>query len=222
MISPFLHPLIFHSSAEDLARNLAEEIRQNLQESMKTTGHAFLVLPGGTSPQALLRTLARTELPWENVIITTTDERCVPVTDPTSNTGQIVRIFAEERVQVTPICLWANGRPNQKALETLPWPPEVCVVGMGLDGHIASLFPGASCVSGPGMIMYSMAPSEPRNRVSMTLDALTKARHLILLVAGEEKWNLCREVLKGGHQDLPLARFLEAGRAIDLHILPKS
>ncbi len=190
--------------------DLVESIAATLQKEADKNGRAMLVLPGGSSPRDLIKVLARQPLPWERIIVTTTDERCVPFTDEASNSGQIARLMAAEGILIEPVMLWRYGEINNEEIDMLVWPASVTVLGMGLDGHIASLFPGQSQQETRSRLISSRAPAPPHERVSMTLDALLDTGRLILLLPDEEKQKLYQEVSEGKHPDLPIAELFHA------------
>lgn len=213
------HNLSFYPSEDILADTLATDIAEDLSQGLKTADSTLLVLPGGRSPRLLITRLAQTSLPWDNIFMTTTDERCVALQNPASNAGQIMSIFNREDIYCHIISLWEAGKANTKAVHTLPWPAQVVVLGMGNDGHIASLFPGNPCLSSRDMIMSSASPVPPTERVTLNLDTLLNTRRVILLVGDEQKWNLCRDVLNNKYTDLPLSHLLRTGRSIDIRVM---
>jgi len=129
-----------------------------------------------------------------------------------SNAGQILRLGG-----MKPLCLWEDSRPRD--VVALPWPTTATILGMGLDGHIASLFSEPDVRKDGRMIIETNAPVEPYKRVSLTLEALLNSQRLILLVMGAKKRALCDRVLQGEQQDTPLAHLINAaGSRLTLHI----
>ena len=211
---------IFHKTQQDMAFTLATSIADNLRQALKQKGHALLILPGGSSPQLLITQLARQRLDWQHITVTTTDERCVSLEDPQSNAGQILRLCAAERISINLISLWQDGKLNEDAINALFWLADVTVLGMGTDGHIASLFPDASSHIESGRLTFAQAPGLPHERISLTMEALHDTYRLILLVVGERKKALCQAILNGKHLDLPLARLIKDGKQdLEIHIV---
>ncbi len=192
---------------------MAESLAESIAEDLMAPENSFLILPGGSSPQGVIKELARQDLLWDQITITTTDERRVPMEDAQSNAGQVKRLFAQEGIEVEPLWL------GEAKIEDLSFPASVTVLGMGPDGHFASLF--ADEDMGPGKdIIEATASFQPYERLSLTLEALLDCKRLILLVPDQEKWTLCQSVLAGENSDLPIARlFQAAGSKLELHII---
>ncbi len=201
--------MICHSSAGELANVLSHEIADDLGVPEKP----FLVLPGGTSPLPLIKALSKIKLP-ENLVVSTTDERRVPFASEESISGTIARLLPS--VNIEP--LWT---PETDINTSLPFPATVTVVGMGPDGHIASIFPGR-----PRDLLekkpfhVDSAPKPPAERVSLPIKYLLSTNRLILLVSGQDKLTLCEEVLDGLHHDLPLFHLIQSAPNIEIHTTP--
>lgn len=203
----------FYTDNIALAEELASSIAQNLQTALEKNKHATLILPGGSSPVELITALARHDLPWDEITITTTDERAVPHTHKDSNAGQVQRLFAAEGLDINPLWLTEEGAFGQ-----IPFPATVTVLGMGTDAHIASLFPGAPDHKGKAIIKAG-APNPPHERLSLTLETLLDTERLILLVSGPEKLALCQRALAAELPGTPLAQLLDkAKEKLELHI----
>ena len=180
---------VFYDSHSDLAALLAVSIADALQADIERRGRALLILAGGSSPKELIRQLAKQELDWTKIIVTTTDERCVATDDPNSNAGQIKRLAG-----ITPFALWDDKAAD---ITNLPWPATVTVLGMGLDGHVASLFSKADLAHTSDNLVKAVAPLPPHKRLSLSLQKLLDTNSLILLVIGAQKRALCERILLG-------------------------
>ena len=196
------------SDAQQLADSLASDVAATLRAAIASRGAATLVVSGGRSPIAFFERLAQQPLPWSQVVISLADERWVPVNHATSNEGLVRRHLlrgpaAEARFiglyQVAANLEQAALKADQ-ALAELP-PIDVLVLGMGDDGHTASLFPGspnlalalqADC---PRRCLPMQAPSVPHQRLTMTLPLLAAARHLLLAIQGSAKLATLSEAL---------------------------
>ncbi len=132
-----------------LAEALAESVAEDLRAAALERGQATLVLSGGTTPELFLDALSRQLVPWSQVTITLTDERWVAVDDAASNENLIrTRLLVGDAAEARLVPLkTAAATPEEGAAEAesrlaaLPRPFDVVVLGMGEDGHIASLFP---------------------------------------------------------------------------------
>ena len=193
--------------AEALADALAAALSRTLSEKPRTT----LALSGGRSPVAVLPLLAAKPLDWSRVDVTLVDERRVPPDHEDSNAGMVRRCFLERGAQAAGfVPLWTGTMPLDQALDAASaklapiLPCEVAYLGMGPDGHIASLFPAADAAafeSPAAPVIQSEAPSAPRGRISLTLRELLRIRHLFLHVSDTEKSDVLEQA--AGHPPNP-------------------
>lgn len=199
-----------HTSAEALADALALAVAAALRQAIAERGQATLVVSGGRSPIAFFDALAQQALPWQRVLVSLADERWVPVNHASSNEALVRRHLlrgpaAEARFlglyQVANSLEQAAELADQ-ALAELP-PIDVLVLGMGDDGHTASLFPGspnldlalqADC---PRRVLPMQAPNAPAQRLSLTLALLAGARLPLLAIQGPAKLATLRAALAG-------------------------
>lgn len=181
-----------------VARYLAEKI---------ASGARHLGVPGGKTPVGIIDRLTTFDLPWHELRIDLVDDRIVPVDHPASNFGILSRAFAGKPVQLAPLSdgPWTGGRFD------LVW------LGMGEDGHIASIFPGsAPSPELPPTVVAVMPdplpPEAPFERLTLTLSALTDAEEIILVVRGQQKRDILESVI-AGRRGLPIADLLAAARS---------
>ena len=209
---------------------LAIELAECLRQAQSGGARARLLLPGGTSPQALLPHLARRSLDWSRLDLSPGDERWVPRDDPQSNYRLLQQGLpaaacldprqapaAEQAVQ-----LW-----GERLREWLPF--SAVLLGVGEDGHIASLFPGmlelaaALDIDATPATLLVHTDTEPRLRLSANLALLLNTGWLGLLVFGERKKRLIYAALAGqpATRELPLHALLHNGRrAVHIHWAP--
>lgn len=206
-----------YTSREKQAQSLAAMVASQLRAAIDKTGCARLALAGGATPQLFLGELARENLPWESVRLTLTDERQVAADSPRSNLRFIREHLAAIAGRVRLIPLYDAATPDTDSLIAVirsnMLPLDVCVLGMGEDGHFASLFPGATNLQA-GLdpdnatpLLSVEAPALPEARVSLSLAALLSAPHLHLLIQGKTK----RQVLDAAADaspPLPVASLL--------------
>lgn len=206
-----------------MMEDLAGEITARLAAAVGERRAASLVLPGGATPRPLYRLLACRDIDWPAVKVLLGDERWVAEDDPASNGGVWRRAIAGTAAAAADIVsLHVPGPAHaREALEivarrlaAVPRPFDVAVLGMGEDGHVASIFPG------PGLDRFLDAPllaSPPApgpaaggpERVSLGLPLLSDARKLILLVRGEKKRRLLTRVIaEGPASGLPVAHLV--------------
>jgi len=189
------------SSSSDAAQALADAVSGALAAALDARGRASLVVSGGRSPIALFHCLREAAVDWSRVWITLADERWLPPTDPDSNAGLVEQHLLQGAAAAARfVPLW-NGAATPAAaitertaaLAALPRPFDAVVLGMGEDGHTASLFPGAAGVeaalnpAGTALLAAIDPPAAPHPRLSLTLAALLGSRHLHLPLAGATK-----------------------------------
>lgn len=196
-----------------LAETAAGAVREALAEALSARGAASLVATGGRSPGPVYDLLAQADLDWARVSVTLSDERCVPPDDPRSNARLLdERLFTGPAARAHFIPLWP--RPQDAALAAI-MPFDVVMLGMGEDGHVASLIPGAPTLAEgmdlvSGRATFSVAEgvgNPPVARISLTLPALLQARLILVLIAGDKK----REVVQA--DGYPISALLQAARA---------
>lgn len=188
--------------ANALARALAGEIQVDLQEAIAARGHAGLVVSGGRTPVALFRQLAAEKLPWDKVWVTLADERWVDVHDASSNERLVRTELLQQHAGAARFIGLKNPADTAAAGADWAWralakvgrPFDVVLLGMGDDGHTASLFPDsphlaqALDTSRPPACVAMQAPVAPQARLSLNLNALLDARRIILHIQGDSKW----------------------------------
>jgi 6-phosphogluconolactonase len=198
-------PEALHAAA---AAWLADELTASA-ERVETAeqGTASWALAGGSTPRPVYELLAaephRAAVPWERLEIFWGDERCVPPDDPASN-HRMAREALLDRVPVAPqrVHRWRGELAQEPAARlyadeltaVLGRPPrlDLVLLGLGGDGHTASLFPAAFAdgIDDPHphrLAVPATAPTEPRRRLTLTLGTLNAARRVVFLVAGDDK-----------------------------------
>lgn len=192
---------------------LAEFIVQGLEEALKSVSVASLAVPGGRTPKTVFPLLAQADLAWERVWITLTDERWLAPDQEGSTEGLVRRLLLQNKAAKAHfVGFWHPGLSSQAALpaiesclKPMPWPLDVAFLGMGPDGHIASLFPGDKALEAKtGRVAAAQGPAPYPDRVTLTLPELARARRVGLAAQGLEK----QAVLKEGNPALPIHRFL--------------
>lgn len=165
-------------------------------------GVSRLAVPGGSTPIPILRCLGRRDLGRARAELTLTDDRLVPHDHPASNYGLLRRSLEDTPLELQP--LEPGDRPGRF---DLVW------IGMGADGHIASIFPNAAegLVDGTAAVRTTpdpLPPEAPFERVTLPLAALLDADELILVVRGREKRAILEAALRRDH-NLPIAMLIE-------------
>ena len=168
-------------------------------------GPAAICMPGGSTPFPILAELAKRPFDWAHLTVWPGDERLVPASDPASNIGRIEAILAPLGAPCVP--LTEHALPPHFAMTWL---------GMGADGHIASLFPSCDPRAEDSRTVIRLTPDPlppeaPFERLSLTIPALLDSDELLFVIRGADKRRLFEQALAGGN-DLPIARLLAAAR----------
>lgn len=200
-------------SAQSAAEALAAQVAWVLRAGLATRGAASLAVPGGRTPTPLFRALRVMDLDWERIVVTLTDDRCVPETDAASNAALVRGELLRDRAAVAQWVPLHDGAADagpvngaRGALGRLPLPFDAVVLGMGEDGHFASLFPedpglaAALDVRAAPACVAMRAPVAPVQRVSLNLAALIDTRRLFLLVTGMAKRQVLEQAWQIEHQ----------------------
>lgn len=214
-----------HSFRDDasLAARLAGDVAAAIEQRLERDGTAGIVVSGGRTPAPFLRELARQSLDWSLVRVMLADERRVPIDDAASNQQMVRHAFAGTAAAASLLPLDAAAPDAaaqwQARLDARSSPFAAVVLGMGEDGHFASLFSGMPGLSaaldpeGPRAVVASTAPVEPRSRLSLTLAALLDTDMLALHVTGYVKLETLRRAsTPGSALDLPVRALLRQGR----------
>jgi 6-phosphogluconolactonase len=219
-----------------LAHALSGEIKVDLEEAIAARGAASLVVSGGRTPAKLFTQLRTEKLDWSKVWVTLADERWVDTTDEASNER-----FVRETLLMGPAAAarfvgLKNPAPTPeagadwaaRALTRVPHPFDVVVLGMGEDGHMASLFPGSMALargldpSAPPVCIAVNALTPPHARISLNLSALLDSRRIVLHFEGEAKWQVYQRArMPGAAAELPVRAILQQKEApVDVYWAP--
>jgi 6-phosphogluconolactonase len=181
------HPTVF-PDAEALAQGAAQLIAEAIAGGTRT-----LVLAGGSTPRRCYEILAAMPLPWGRVSVLFGDERCVPADDPESNFRMALEVLLSRVFPATVYRMPGELGPDEGAAAyanaiTPLLPLDLVLLGIGPDGHTASLFPGHSALQASEPVVgIRGAPKPPPERITLSLPVLRAARRVIVLAAGKDK-----------------------------------
>jgi 6-phosphogluconolactonase len=214
------------TDADDLAFKAAELFTASAREHVDQKGCFVVALSGGSTPRGMHRLLATppalTEVPWEHTHLFWVDERCVPASDPESNLGTAWRdLLRDLPIPRENIHFIRGDFPPEEAAEEYQmeltqffhlgkgeFPVfDLIFLGMGKDGHTASLFPGQNALKEESRLVIAVKGGTPHvGRTTMTYPVLNRARRIVFLVAGIEKAETVRALLEGEQPELPAAK----------------
>lgn len=185
------------------ARADAEAVADYFSAIVKRPGSCRIAVPGGKTPIPVFDILSKRSLPWGTVTLMLTDDRIVPENHPASNQGKLANAFDATATHVLSL-----GRRELVKPFDLVW------LGMGTDGHIASLFPKMleEQRDGPAVVKTTPDPlpiEAPFERLSLNMAALTNTKEIMLLVRGGDKKRVLEEAMSGKN-DLPVAQMIRA------------
>jgi len=203
---------VFPNSAI-MARQVADDVAIKLSRAIETHGDASLVVPGGTTPGFFFDALAHADLDWARVTVMPSDERWVPTTDAGSNERLIRERLLVGRAASARFVSWRGaGEDRDSAIAALnarihPHTSfDVCVLGLGTDGHIASIIPSApdyavlcTQIFSPHSVTVVDAPGAAitSHRLSLTLGAILRSQLIVVLSTGEPKRVVLEAAIEG-------------------------
>ncbi|MBC3365358.1 6-phosphogluconolactonase [Pseudomonas sp. SWRI154] len=212
----FKNPVLL---AESQALNVAEQLRAAIDGN----GTATLVVSGGRSPVAFFQHLSKQALDWSKVVVSLADERWVPVEHADSNAGLLKRYLLQGPAAKARFLSLYSASANLEAaaeqadrlLAELP-PIDVLVLGMGDDGHTASLFPDSPNLAkaldeqGARRCWPMLAPTVPHQRLTMSRALLASAKHKVLAISGQSKLTTLNAAVAGDDvAAMPIRAFLQ-------------
>ena len=213
---PAVPDIRIHSDSQAAAEAAAAFVLEVGQEAIRTKGRFCIAISGGTTPETLYRALTSPafvdRFDWSRTTFFFSDERCVPPNDPRSNyalankslftplkitPSQVYRMTGESNDP--PAAAHEYEQQLHLAMKTSPSAQpslDLILLGLGEDGHTASLFPGAPVLRDhQRLIAATQSPKDPPNRLTMTFAAINRASVILFLVAGAAKAGAVRAIL---------------------------
>ncbi|TGL10906.1 6-phosphogluconolactonase [Leptospira meyeri] len=171
-----------------------------------------IVLSGGNTPLPLYRKFSELDLPWEKIHFWLADERCVQKNNPDRSENEIRKALGDWILNRATFHSVPEGDPGSVAKQMEGEVKKIShftfsILGIGEDGHIASLFPGFDIgvePASPNMIPVYNSPKPPSNRVSLSLHCINRSEHILFLVKGHAKEKIISDLLFGA--DLPATK----------------
>jgi 6-phosphogluconolactonase len=211
-----------YTNTTELNENFAKRLVALLSEAITARGRAYLVVSGGRTPTALFNALSEAELAWENVTILLADERFVPVNAADSNERLVkANLLKANATTAAFISLYADAETAEASISTVlpriaPLPTfDAVILGMGEDGHTASLFPcSAELVAGlaaeaPAVLAVNPTTA-PHQRISLSLPRLLNTEHLFIHLVGPDKLAVLKKAQAGTEvTNMPIRAILQ-------------
>lgn len=214
------------------AQALAQAVAQNLRDTLATQPRATLAVSGGKSPIAFFQALSRQDLDWARVNITLVDERIVPTAHADSNTGLVRQHLLQNRATAATWLPMIDDAASEGSLKNSAavefalqhyTQPDVLVLGMGGDGHTASIFPQAPQFADavradyPQPLLHTSPITAPHERISMTLAAIEATPHVYLAIAGAEKRRVYDAAAQAQTAQYPISYVLHSQK-VNAHV----
>ena len=223
-----------YDDADEFAAAVAGDIQFVIESAIDARGSAVIALAGGNTPFPAYKKLAEAKLDWKKVTIIPGDERIVPLGDDLSNVTALAKIFLPKGARVMPIVpnatedYKAAGRSADALMQDLHWPLDLCLLGMGGDGHTASIFPGPDfdeALNGPkerralGVMPDPLPPEAPVARVTLSRQAIATSRALMIAITGDKKKQVLEDAIsEGTGSPYPIGRVLaDVELPVDIH-----
>ncbi|NYT39747.1 6-phosphogluconolactonase [Sphingomonas sp. R-74633] len=223
-----------YDDADEMAEAVAGDIGFIIESAIDARGAAVIALAGGKTPLPIYEKLVKAKIDWKRVTIIPGDDRIVPLGDPLSNVTAIGKIFIPKGARVIPLVsdkapdYKAAGRSADALLQDVHWPLDLCLLGIGGDGHCASIFPGPDydeALNGPkerralGVMPDPLPPEAPVARVTLSRSAITTARALMIAITGDTKKEVLEAAIEqGASSSYPVGRVLaDVELPVDIH-----
>lgn len=220
-------------TAIQAAEQLAQAVAANLRDALAKQERATLAVSGGKSPIAFFQALNQMDLDWSRVNITLVDERLVPTTHVDSNTNLVRQYLLQNQAQKATWLPVVSDEADEGSLKDTTTAvafalqhfrqPDVLVLGMGGDGHTASIFPQAPQFDDavradyPQPLLHTTPVTAPHERISMTLTAIEQTPHVYLAIAGAEKLAIYRQAEQEKNQNYPISYVLHS-KKVNPHV----
>jgi len=193
------HKLESLADADAVARAGAAFVAERARAAVAARGSFYFAVSGGHTPWAMFAELASLTVPWDKVVIYQVDERVAPPDDPDRNLVHLTKALGSAPAQVRAMPVNSSDLAAAAA-RYASWLPEhfdLVHLGLGPDGHTASLVPGDPVLSVTDRLVALTQPYQERVRMTLTYPALTRARQILFLVTGSDKKDPLARLLAG-------------------------
>ena len=217
--------LVEATNANELSQLLTDAVAQALRLAIDEQGKASLLVSGGSTPVPFFDRLSQQQLDWQKVVVTLADERWVPYEHDDSNERLVHEHLLQNYAASAQFCSLYDATAatpeagslvvSERLTAQLPMPITVLILGMGTDGHTASLFPDtdgleqAMALDNPATVQIMHPDASPHARITLTRRALLESTHRFLHITGSAKKALIDDINTVSGKKLPIAGFLD-------------
>jgi len=193
------HELQVFADVDSLAKSAARFIAALATEVVAATGRCNIAMSGGNTPWAMLSELAALELPWKSIVIYQVDERIAPPGDPARNLTHLERCLKDVHPSIVKMPVNETDLEAASAHYGLGLPERIDLIhlGLGADGHTASLIPGDRVLEVTDRLIAISGEYQKYRRMTFTYPALERANQILWLVTGSDKQRPLSELLHG-------------------------
>ncbi|AAZ26224.1 6-phosphogluconolactonase [Colwellia psychrerythraea] len=219
-----MNELTEFNARNDLDNELASTVSDILAKAIKEKGKASIAVSGGSTPKGFFSVLSQSDIDWSKVTITLADERWVPIDSEASNTRLVHENLLQNKAEKAKFFHLKQGDElTDETLEDLNvaaskilLPLDVLILGMGEDGHTASLFPCSDQITSgldetnDAALLKVQPKTAPHQRISFTFASLMTSKNIFLHSCGEGKKTVLTQVLNGDDPfEMPIRAFLQ-------------
>jgi 6-phosphogluconolactonase len=219
-----MHQITKFNARDNLDSELASKITNILASAIKYNGKASIAVSGGSTPKGLFSILSKSDIDWSKVTITLADERWVNIDSDASNTRLVHENLLQNNAAKAKFFHLKQG--DELTTDTLAdlnlaaknslLPLDVLILGMGEDGHTASLFPCSDEITlglntdNPAALLAVQPKTAPHQRISFTFASLITSKNTFLHLCGENKQTVLAQALNGSDKfKMPIRAFLQ-------------
>ena len=211
-------------SREALDKQLSDEVARILADAVRISGKASIAVSGGSTPKGFFKVLSQVDLPWEKITVTLADERWVGIDSDASNTQLVHENLLQNKAKSAKFFHLKQGEKLSDetlgdlnlAAKTALLPLDVLILGMGEDGHTASLFPcsdeiiSALDINNPNALMAVVPKTAPHTRITFSFASLITSNNTFLHISGNAKKDVLNKALAGNDKFvMPIRAFLQ-------------
>lgn len=206
------------NNAQTRGQTLAQSISADLQTTLQHQDHVTLAVSGGSTPKTFFQALSQQPLDWTRITIMLVDERVVKDNHSASNTALVKANLIQNQAQQAHLHTYLDqtALDNPSALQQYASQqfiqPDIVVLGMGEDGHTASIFPHSpsfnQLISADADIQCAEPSNAPHLRLTLTLRAILNASKIYIEIGGQQKKQIIKQAMQGNNPDLPISYIL--------------